>query len=159
MSSTVETISDYETERGKPMPSTVHSFIQNNLIFELNYRYRQQYQILPELSLKPVDGRPMVPDIAIYPRLEIDRQNDIIRREDAPLGTIEILSPIQNLSDLIEKTKLYFQMGVTSCWIVILGMDAIAVNHPSEPYKFYSGTETLEDHRLSIQLPLGEIFK
>ena len=159
MSSTVETISDYETERGKPLPSTLHSVIQGNLIYELSHLYRAQYRILPELSLNPLDDKPMVPDIAIYPRLEIDWQNDIIQREDAPLGTIEILSPRQNLSDLIDKTKRYFQMGVMSCWIVIPGMNAIAVNHEHEPYKFYSGTETLEDHRLSIQLPLGEIFK
>ena len=152
-------ISDYEKERGKPLPDLMHAVIQGNLTFQLNHRYRDQYQILSELDLKPVDGRPMVPDIAIYPKMKIDWHKDILIREDAPLGTIEILSPRQSLSEVIEKTKLYFQMGVTSCWIVIPGMDAIAVNHPNKPYKFFSGTKTLEDHQLNIQLPLSGIFK
>lgn len=158
MSTSIETLSAYELERGKPMPSTIHSLIQNNLIYELNHRYRSQYQIFPELSLNTPDNMPLVPDIAIYPKFEIDRQNDVLRREDAPLATIEILSPKQSLNELIEKNNRYFQIGVTSCWIVIPGMDAIAVNHQPGKYTFYSGTEVLKDDQLDIQLPLAEIF-
>ena len=34
-------ISDYELERGKPMPSLNHSIIQANAIFELKSHYRE----------------------------------------------------------------------------------------------------------------------
>ncbi len=159
MDISVETLSNYELERGKPMPSTVHSLIQNNLVYQLNHHYRTQYQILPELSLDTPDHKPLVPDIAIYPKFDIDRQHDVLRREDAPLATLEILSPKQSLSDLLEKTQRYFQLGVTSCWIIIPGMDAIAVSHQPGQYTFFSGTDTLQDDKLNIQLPLSEIFK
>lgn len=159
MSTSLETLSDYELERGKPMPSTVHSLIQGNLIFLLKSNYGETYHVFPELSLDTPDKTPLVPDIAIYPKFEVDRQKDVLRREDAPLATIEILSPKQSLHDLIEKTHRYFQLGVTSCWIVIPSMDAIAVNHQPGKYTFYSGTEVLQDDKLNIQLPLAEIFK
>ncbi len=158
MSISLETLSDYELERGKPLPSTVHSLIQGNSIFALKSNYGKIYHVLPELSLDTPDHKPLVPDIAIYPKFDIDRQHDVLRREDAPLATLEILSPKQSLSDLIEKTQRYFQLGVTSCWIIIPGMDAIAVSHQPGQYTFFSGTETLQDDKLNIQIPLSEVF-
>ena len=141
------------------MPSTLHSLVQNNLIYELNHRYRTQYSILPELSLTSADGKPLVPDIAIYPRFEVDWQQDVIRREDTPLATIEILSPKQNLSDLNARAQQYFTMEVTSCWIVLPSMEAIAVNYEPGKYRFFSGQETLVDQKINVELPLGEIFR
>lgn len=159
MSTAVETLSDYELERGKPMPSLLHSLVQGNLILLLKSNYGKTYHILPELSIAAPDDRPLVPDIAIYPKFEIDWQNDILRQADAPLATIEILSPRQNLSDLSSKAQRYFDMGVTSCWIVLPSMDAIAVNHQPGKYRFFSGDETLVDEKINVQLPLKEIFK
>ena len=159
MSTTIETLSDYELERGKPMPSLLHSVVQGNLIHLLKSNYDSDYLIFPELSLTAPDGKPLVPDIAIYPRFEIDWQNDILRQADAPLATVEILSPRQTLSDLNSKAQRYFDMGVTSCWIVLPSMDAIAVNYQPGKYKFFSGDETLVDEKINVQLPLKEVFK
>ena len=39
------TTSDYETERGKPMPSINHSVIQANLIVALRLHYGKKYTI------------------------------------------------------------------------------------------------------------------
>ena len=159
MSTAVETLSDYELERGKPMPSTLHSLVQGNLIYLLKSNYNSDYLIFPELSLTAPDGKPLVPDIAIYNRFEVDWQNDVLRREDTPLATVEILSPKQNLSDLNSKAQRYFDMGVTSCWIVLPSMDAIAVNHQPGKYRFFSGDDTLIDEKIDVQLPLKEVFK
>ena len=159
MSTAVETLSDYELERGKPMPSLLHSIVQSNLILLLKSTYGKTYHVLPELSIAAPDNRPLVPDIAIYPKFEIDWQNDVLRSEETPLATVEILSPKQNLSDLNAKAQRYFQMGVTSCWIVLPSMEAIAVNHQPGKYRFFSGDETLIDERISVELPLGEVFR
>lgn len=83
----------------------------------------------------------------------------MLRSEEAPLATIEILSPKQNLSDLNAKARRYFEMDVTSCWIVLPSMEAIAVNHQPGRYRFFSGDETLVDEKISVQLPLPEVFK
>ena len=130
MPTTVETLSDYELERGKPMPSLLHAVVQSNLIILLNATYGETYHVLPELTIITPDNKPLVPDIAIYPKFKIDWQNDVLRQEDSPLATVEILSPKQNLSDLNAKAQQYFDMGVSSCWIVLpsaLGTKRITV--------------------------------
>ncbi|MBC7920657.1 MAG: Uma2 family endonuclease [Ferruginibacter sp.] len=158
METLVTSLSDYELERGKPMPSTVHAFIQGNLVYELKDRYRKEFTILPEINLNLPGGRPTVPDLAVYSRFEVDVRHDIIYRTDAPLITIEILSPRQNLQDLIEKTDQYFAAGVQSCWIVIPGLKAIAVYHQPGTYDFFTEASALKDRNLPIELPVSTVF-
>ena len=141
------------------MPSLLHSIVQSNLIGLLRSTYGETYHVLPELSIAASDDRPLVPDITIYPKFEVDWQNDILRSQEVPLATIEILSPKQNLSDLNAKAQRYFEMGVTSCWIVLPSMEAIAVNHQPGKYRFFSGNETLVDEKIKVELPLAEVFK
>ena len=47
--------STYEQDRGKPMPSKVHAYIQMNIGFELKTRYKDRFTFLSELSLD-LDG-------------------------------------------------------------------------------------------------------
>ena len=68
--SVVESLSEYELERGKPMPSLLHSVLQSNLIRLLSAAYHQNYLVLPKLSITTPDGKPLVPDIAIYSKFE-----------------------------------------------------------------------------------------
>jgi Uma2 family endonuclease len=153
-----DTRTEYEIERNKPMPSTIHAVIQDNLGFEINLRYRQQFKLLPEISIEIADSY-SVPDIAIYPKKQIDVLHDIIRRTDAPLAMIEILSPKQALQDLVDKTEVYFNFGVLSCWIVLPALNAIAVYHQNGKYDFFRQDETLLDRNLNLELPLENIFK
>ncbi|MCU0389612.1 MAG: Uma2 family endonuclease [Thermoflexibacter sp.] len=153
-----ETRTEYEIERKKPMPSTAHAIIQGNLIFELNMLYRKNFRLLPEINIEIADSF-SVPDIAIYPQFDFDVTQDVIRRTDPPLATIEILSPTQALQDLVDKTDVYFHFGVKSCWIVLPALRAIVVYHQVGKYKFFTEEDTLQDINLNIELPLYEIFK
>ncbi|WKN43717.1 Uma2 family endonuclease [Tunicatimonas pelagia] len=158
MSNSTETLSEYELERGKPMPSTIHSLVQGNLVYLLKANYNKTYHILPELSLDTPE-KPSVPDIAIYPKFEIDWRNDTIKRNDVPLATVEILSPTQSLDELVEKAHRYFQSGVSSCWIVLPSMKAIAVYTSADTYNFFNETDTLLDSPLSVKLAVADVFK
>lgn len=158
MSVSLETLSEYELERGKPMPSTVHSLVQGNLVYLLKANYNETYHIFPELSLDMPD-KPSVPDIAIYPKFEIDLLHDVLKRNDVPLTTIEILSPSQSLDELVEKSYRYFELGIKSCWIVLPSMKAIAVYQTPGSYTFFNEADILQDNHLNIQLPLTDIFK
>jgi Uma2 family endonuclease len=150
--------SAYEIERGKPMPGTVHAFVQKNLIVELEIQFRQRFTILPEVSIETA-GKTTVPDIAIYPRFEIDVRHDVIHRTDFPLATIEILSPTQNLQELIDKTERYFALGVRSCWVVLPALKAVVLYYEPGKYHFFSENDRLKDPNSGIELPLGGIFK
>ncbi|MFC6224153.1 Uma2 family endonuclease [Hymenobacter artigasi] len=151
-------ISDYELERGKPMPSLNHSIVQANSIFELKSRYRKQFRFMSEINIE-VAGRIMVPDIGIFPAMAADMANDSIVAQQLPLTTIEILSPSQALSELIGKANAYFQAGVKSCWIVLPEVSGIFVYNAPGKYTFFHDGETLIDPAIGVELPLAPLFE
>jgi Uma2 family endonuclease len=153
-----ETVSDYEIERKKPMPSLIHSIVQSNLIFEIKLRYRDAYTIFSELNLALSDWD-SVPDICIYPKMEINVQQDMIAMDKPPLCVVEILSPTQSLQSLIDKAYKYFALGVQSCWLVIPSLKNIYVFADKDNYQIFRDTETLTDAKLNISFPLADVFK
>ncbi|MBI2949010.1 MAG: Uma2 family endonuclease, partial [Verrucomicrobia bacterium] len=105
----------YEEERGKPMPSFNHGAIQANLIVE--FARQRDFRVCSELSLE-LGGKPLTPDLSIYPREPLKLRHDEIKRLDAPLLVVEILSPTQGYQSVMDKVAAYFENGVKSCWIV-----------------------------------------
>lgn len=105
----------YEEERGKPMPSSNHGAVQANLIGE--FLKHRDYRVYSESSLE-FEGRPITPDLSIYPRQQLDLRHDVIRRLDPPLLVVEIPSPTQGYQSIMDKVDIYFRNGVKSCWIV-----------------------------------------
>ena len=151
-------LTEYEIERNKPIPSLNHAVVQKNLLVSIDYRYRKQYTLLPEISLIMPEKPDAVPDIAIYPKLEIDFLEDKIAMSQFPLTTIEILSPTQTEGELLAKAQRYFAAGVKSCWIVLPIFKAIAVFSSPDKSKVFTEDMTLIDQVTEIQLPLTEIF-
>ncbi|WP_185716207.1 Uma2 family endonuclease [Larkinella knui] len=99
---------DYETERGKAMPSKNHALIQSRLLVALSIRYGNQYDFLSEVSLAMAE-KWIVPDIAIYPQLTFDSLHDETRMAQMPLGVIEIMSS-QTQEELVEKSNLFLRL-------------------------------------------------
>lgn len=158
MNPAVEELSEYEIERGKPMPSKAHSIVQMNIGTELNTRYRKQYRVMSELSLE-LEGWQSVPDIAVYSYFEMDFLHDEIRMTEPPLCAIEILSATQGILSLSDKANQYFENGVKSCWIVIPQFKTVYVFSSADHYDTFVGEEVLKDEVLGVELPLGEVFR
>lgn len=158
MEAILEQPSQYEIERGKPMPDTIHAAIQSNIGFEIKLNYREIYRVLSELSLATVpDGT--TPDLAIYPAFTLDYENRTFSRSDAPLACIEIQSPSQSNEEMVDKTGIYFAFGVRSCWIVVPAVKGIFVYDRPGHYEFFYGDDTVRDPNLSIEVPLSVIFE
>ncbi|MEM6319295.1 MAG: Uma2 family endonuclease, partial [Bacteroidota bacterium] len=155
----VEPKSPYEIERGKPMPSVNHAFVQKRLVVKLDIKYADKYEVLPELSINVID-RGRVPDIAICDlNIAFKVGEDTVKMDGTPLGVIEILSPEQILSELVEKLADYFQIGVKSYWLVIPDLRSIYVFDRPQNYEVFTWRDELTDPILDIQLNLQEIFK
>ena len=75
-----EAMSDYEIERGKPMPSKNHAWIQANLIVAIHQS--RDYRPGSEMTLDIGLGHPVTPDISVHPRQEMELWNDEIRVTD-----------------------------------------------------------------------------
>lgn len=151
------TLSEYELERGKPIPSFNHCIVQGNLVFELKSRLRATHTIVPELNVVLGDKK-MVPDVAVFPKMPVDMQHDVLWTQDVPLTTVEILSPKQDLDSLLEKARHFLAAGVKSCWIVLPAVGTIAIfTGPTSYHSFTNGSSAVDDV-LGVEIPLADIF-
>jgi Uma2 family endonuclease len=153
----VATLSEYEIEREKPMPSKHHAFIQSRLLNQFYQLYANRYTALTELSLALVLGG-RVPDLCIYPLME-SMGEEAIRMEEMPICVIEILSPTQNPVDLLLKRRQYFEAGVKSYWLVFPDPKSAYVYSNPDEFEVFSYRDVLKDAVLGIELPLSEVFK
>jgi Uma2 family endonuclease len=156
MQKTIE-ISEYEQERGKPMPSKLHGRIQLKLGTVLDNAYGEKYSLFSELSLSLNDWD-SVPDLSVYPKMELNYNEDEIELTDPPLCAIEILSPSQGLQELIVKARKYFSYGVKSCWLVIPLLKNVYVFSGPMNYQMFRDTETLHDPVIDVRLELSKVF-
>ncbi|MEZ4737110.1 MAG: Uma2 family endonuclease [Caldilineaceae bacterium] len=84
--------------------------------------------------------------------------DDILRMSEMPLLAIEVLSPKQGGYDILEKFKLYFTLGVQSCWLVIPNTRTVVVYSTPDSFATF-GTGEVIDESLGIQIPVEEIFE
>ena len=155
---TVLVQSEYELERGKPMPSKNHALVQGNIYFLLRQKYESVYRFVTEVSIL-MQEKERIPDLAIYEQLEFTPGIDEVRLETPPLAAIEILSPTQNLADLIAKSYRYFEAGVKSYWLVLPDLTSIYVFSAPNEYEVFAKKGTLKDTQLNIELDLEAIFR
>jgi hypothetical protein len=153
----VQPLSDYEIERGKPLPSVLHSLVESKLTAKLSLRYGEKLEILPELSLC-LSTIAFTPDICVYSKMKITFEQEEECMTEPPLGIVEILTKSQPLSDLIGRRSAYFDAGVKSFWVVIPTFKTIHVFQDANHYTTFAEKDTLQDDQLNITLPLTEIF-
>ncbi len=150
-----EVISDYERERGKPMPSKFHSITQQNLSIALA-SYRPRYVTLSELTLE-LDGERVVPDLSLYRQEDIDFAEEEIRMSTPPLMTVEIASPTQGVQVLVDKIRFMLKKGVRTCWLVQPALQTVTVF--SEGMNKRTITEgVVTDPITDVQVALEDIF-
>lgn len=151
-------VSDYETERHKPMPSFNHGSIQTNLGFLIKLKYGEKYRTVSELHLDLSDWA-SVPDISLFHWKKLDTKNDQIKVSEPPLCVMEILSPTQSLADLVSKAHGYFEHGVQSCWIVLPSVGNIYVFSSPDDYEIFKSGETLLDKKMGVEIEVGKVFE
>ena len=152
---TQETLSDYERERGKPMPSKLHSITQKNLIIAF-HDFEPPYTVFSELTLE-LGNRQLTPDISVYREMEVDFIEDVLRMTDPPLLAIEIASPTQGIQDLVDKARALLDNGVDSCWLVQPQLKTITVfTGEMESTTYSDGTVT--DPVTDISVTLDDVF-
>jgi Uma2 family endonuclease len=147
---------EYERERGKPMPTKNHGFVQANLIITLSQRYKQQYRIASEVTIGLLQ-RYATPDICLYPYSPMNMRHDEYPVAAPPLLVVEILSPSQSISELLDKAEEYFASGVQSCWIVQPPLKLVTVLHPNAEPQTFTAT-IVRDEVMHIEIPFDDIF-
>jgi len=155
-----------EVEKSVNMGSYNHSYIQANLIWLL--KNIGKYAVLTELSLdiSNVDlsqfsiktKEEIKPDVCIYPKRGLSRPDDILKMSEMPLLVIEILSPKQGTYDILQKFKVYFALGIKSCWLVEPAIEVVTVYPSIDKRKNFINDKVL-DEVLDISLSIPDIFE
>lgn len=151
------------------MGSYNHSLTQSNLTSLLHSDERFTTLVELSLDISQIDlsqfglktKEELKPDVCVYtnpPHVELP--DDLVKITQMPDMAIEILSPSQTVSELINKLKAYFALKVKSCWLVIPATESITVYSQSRRYKTF-GTDATEiiDEVMDIKLPIQNVFR
>lgn len=111
---------------------------------------------LVEIDLDEIP-KSLEPDIAVYAEKPVDFYNDILKGKQMPILAIEILSPQQGVQVLLDKFKIYFALGVQSCWLVYPYAQSIAVYRAPDRFEMFSQGDVV-DEIVNVRLSLREIF-
>ncbi len=152
-------------EESTDVGSYNHSAVQANLAYLMKRIGR--YSVVSDLSLD-VSGIDLTkfdvtireeikPDVCIYPKRKIQPTHDILKMREMPLLAIEILSPKQGLYEILEKFKVYFALGIKSCWLVIPNTQAVTVYSSPDLFSNFFTGEVI-DPTIGVQVPIEDIF-
>lgn len=95
----------------------------------------------------------------LYPKRDLIIPFDILKMTEMPLLVVEVLSPRQFLSSLVEKFSAYFALGVKSCWLVDPTTHTVHVYSSLTNCHTFAASDTVDDQVLDIQIPVAEIFE
>jgi len=120
----------------KPMPQGKHSRVQTSLSTAINQVGESQKLALALTELRcTFGGRSLVPDIAVFEwsRIPVDEDGEIANRfESYPDWTIEILSPDQSPSRVINKIIFCINQGTKLGWFIDSQDKSVMVFQPNQ---------------------------
>jgi Uma2 family endonuclease len=153
----MEAVLELEEFQTEDIMSVNHSRTIQRISYYLE-RYDDIYDILPELEMK-LNGKPVKPDVSVYPNLTEDWDTDIISITEPPIVAIEVLSPKQAMTDITDKiNNIYFPAGVKSVWIVVPLLQTVTIRTP-DGKKLTFSEGIIKDPIINIEIPFDQIFR
>jgi len=131
----------------KPMPQFQHSTIQGRLCETINQIARENKIACAFPELRCTFGnKSIVPDIAVirWAKIPCDETGKILNRcESYPDWCIEILSPAQSLTQVLNKLLICSREGTEIGWLINAEEETIFVIFGDQKIDSYQGDRTL----------------
>ncbi|WP_017295474.1 Uma2 family endonuclease [Geminocystis herdmanii] len=147
----------------KSMPQGKHSQIQYKICEVIN-QFSQTDKVaygLPELRCN-FGNRSIVPDIAVFfwERIPLDEEGEIANQFNSyPDWCIEILSPNQKPTKVIDNILFCLEYGTQLGWLIDSDEKIILVFEQQKPLKIYRHEEILPViNNLNLELTVNQIF-
>ena len=139
-----------ERNLGEEWHSSVQSMIAS--IFK-QHRAAWGLRSYTEQRVQTSATRFRVPDVCVVPATEPMR--GIVRTP--PLLCVEVLSPEDRFTRMLERVREYIEMGVPNVWIIDpISRDIWTITGQGDPVRLQSSSLTLPGTAVSI--PVAEIF-
>lgn len=160
MTAIIETpeVSDYEKERGKPMPGLNHGSIQLKLGAAFLQQAKGRFIVASELTIEWMDGSRLTPDLAVVAETTLDFNHEQSPYRKAPLMVVEIPSGSQGTQEMVDKLDVYFANGVQSAWLVMTWLRVIAVYRPDAPHPDVFQSGEIRDPATGLTARVEDIF-
>ena len=144
----------------KPMPKFRHSIIQKRLLRTVDDN-SEEYTALPELRCT-FAGRSIVPDVAVvaWNRIKLNEIGEPVDNfEQAPDWTIEILSPDQKATRVIDNILHCLQNGCRLGWLIDPDDYSVLIFIPQQEPKICRGSTQLKVlEGIDLILSAEEVF-
>jgi Uma2 family endonuclease len=146
------------------MPQGKHSVLQTYLAATINSQGVIQKRALGLSELRcTFGGRSLVPDIAVFSweRIPRDQEGEVENVVTvAPDWVIEILSPEQSLTRMIDKVTFCIQQGTRLAWIINPQERVVLVLQPQQLPEIKEAAELLPvlAQLEGLQLTVDELF-
>ncbi len=88
--------------------------------------------------------------------IKTSKGEDEMRTMAIPLLCVEIISPAQSTLEILRKLRVYFEIGVKSCWYVDPTLEIVVIYNEFLEKKIYD--TDLVDNNLGIKIPLSKVF-
>lgn len=147
----------------KSMPQGKHSQIQYKICEVINQLCQTDKVAygLPKLRCN-FGNRSIVPDIAVFfwERIPLDEEGEIANQFNSyPDWCIEILSPNQKLTKVIDNILFCLEYGTQLGWLIDSDKKIIMVFEQQKPLKIYRREEILTViNNLNLKLTVNQIF-
>lgn len=151
-------ISDYEKERGKPMPNYTHGMVQANVTAIFFPQVGVEYRIVNELTLELPDGSVVTPDVTVLTRRPVRLGREPAKCHEIPHLVVEILSPSQGYQGVVEKIDGYLANGVKSVWQIDPALKIVAVYQQGSVDPQIVQRGEIKDLATGLSARLEEIF-
>ncbi|MFN8491206.1 MAG: Uma2 family endonuclease [Caldilineaceae bacterium] len=162
---TVQAEAEAEIEEYADIGSFNHGYIQVRLggLFDR----MKKFTAVGELSLDVIgvdlsqfdlrSKEEIKPDLSLYSKRGLSHPKDILRMKEMPLLAVEIVSPKQGMYEIAKKVRLYFELGIQSCWVVEPVIQVITVYASIGQWETFTRGDVV-DEKLGIRLPIDEVF-
>lgn len=146
----------------KPMPQGKHSRLQSKLCERVNQNAEpQEFALaLPELRCT-FGGRSLVPDVAVFRwnRIPFTGDGEVPNAfEIVPDWAIEILSPDQSQTRLIDKLVFCLEQGAELGWLIDPEERAVIGYEPNRLPRVYRNSDQLPVWEELFQVTVEELF-
>lgn len=148
----------------KPMPKTHHSRIQIKLASLIESNLETEKKAITFTELRCTFGnRSIIPDIVVvnFDQIPLNDQGELENDSIffAPTWTIEILSPNQKPTKVIDNILFCLEHGTQLGWLIDTEEKMIMVFKPEKPLKIYRDDEILPTiNNLNLALTPQQIF-
>ena len=149
--------------RQKPMPQGEHSLLQGELCETINFAAKrpQIARAFPELRCT-FGGNSIIPDVSVFlwSRIPKTSAGKIANRfEIHPDWSIEILSPRQSSTRVLENLLYCSQYGTELGWLIDPGEESILGIFPEQKVQLFRGKQQLPILTgIDLQLTVEQIF-